>query len=518
MKKLFLLSLAILPLYAGASCQDSIVSDKYILFVDTNDSALEIETAEKAACARGEKMMIVPKDYKEYHAVIGKVEAAKNAVKKCGAKHKDKAYEKCTEVRDDFDTVHRELYKFKIGKREIKNATEDALKEIKKLNGKMSSIIISGHDGGGSFGGHKGRFTKEELGEMIGKYKDINEVKSLMLLGCYTGVQKEIIDWKKLFPDVKMIAGYDDSAPLSDKPFGHQYITELLTKEKDLIANADQEKLKKFVGANIKSLGQLHSAVYVNCEESGGQELYYSSKKRDKGFSEYGAKECMSKGPEFEAIATSIAAYASGEKEPPQDTARGEIRQLYIQARNLEHCEVFLGKQLNVNAIFNLLFYEGIKSSFVAYYQDDLAKADKAVQEMLAKYPNLIKDIWAPTAENLKKFSRKDMLLNIHNIHGLLAQKEVPNEEKRILSWIASASTNHLQHFQNPFSWHEYESGIPEKPTIAIPLATYRSTGMTSYGGGGMVAGSMGGGMTYPAPSDANQAQDAGILNWLFGR
>ena len=518
MKK-FLLTLVALPLYAGASCQDEIKSDKYILFIDTNDSAREIETAEKAACKRGEKMVIVPKDYKEYHAIIEKVEAAKLEVKRCAKKHGDKAYEKCEQSRVNFNDTYNKLSAFQSQKAPIEQQVENTLKDIQTNKGKMSNVIISGHDGGGSFNGMKGHFDRNQLGKMIGKYKDINEVKSLMLLGCYTGVQKEIIEWKNIFPDVKLISGYDDSAPLSDKPFGHQYISEILTKEKEMIANADQEKLKQFTKANIKSLGQLNAAVYVNCEESGGQEYYYTSKNRAQGFSTYGAKECGAKAKEFEAIIANMGDYTSGEKEPPADTARGELRQIYIQARNLEHCSEFLGKQLDVNAIFNLLFYEGVKQSFTAFYKTDLEEAEKAIQELIAKFPNAMNGVWVPTAANLAKYSRKELLANINKIHGVLAGTDGPDtQQKRVLSWVKTVSETHLQYFQNPFSWHEYGSGIPERPTRVVSLANHRYAGGAGYGlGGGMVSGSLGGGSLSIPPREAGD-QERSLLDRLLGR
>lgn len=81
--KYFLLTLLILPSYVSASCQDTIKSNNFMLFIDTNESELEIATAEKAACARGEKILVVPKNYKEYRGIIKNIHQAEKDYTDC---------------------------------------------------------------------------------------------------------------------------------------------------------------------------------------------------------------------------------------------------------------------------------------------------------------------------------------------------------------------------------------------------------------------------------------------------
>jgi hypothetical protein len=69
MKQLILLGLILLPTFANAQeCKTKVDPSKIVLFIDTNKGDLEIETVQKAACARGERLVIVPKNYKEYTA------------------------------------------------------------------------------------------------------------------------------------------------------------------------------------------------------------------------------------------------------------------------------------------------------------------------------------------------------------------------------------------------------------------------------------------------------------------
>jgi hypothetical protein len=223
--------------------------------------------------------------------------------------------------------------------------------------------------------------SREELKELMKDYGDINEAQSLLLLGCYTGVQKEILEWRGIFPKARLIAGYDGSAPLSDKPLGHQYITEILLKEKDLYSQADQKQLQQYTRANIQSLFQLNSAVFVNCDPENSKEFYYSSESQTRRFSEFGAKECFKKIKDIENYYERISLYQSGELEPPKETT-GELRQIYNFVRANEHCLELLESPLEANKVFNLLFYDGIKKNFAKFYENDLEEAQKILDTM----------------------------------------------------------------------------------------------------------------------------------------
>ena len=618
MKRLILFLIVALPVVGHAQCNKTVDSKKVILFIDTNNSEPEIATAQKAACARGERIVIVPKNYLDYGKYTKAVEETNKAVMSCTS-NCEAAERKATEA-------YKNLEKFKSSQKATKDATKEALDELKSQNAKLQTFMISGHDGGGSFGGSKGHFSRHELSEMMKDYSDINEVKSLMLLGCYTGVQKEVIEWKNIFPDAKLIAGYDGSAPLSDKPLGHQYISEILLKEPQLLAQADQAKLQAYARANIKSLFQMNTAMYLNCGPGEGQEFYYASKAEKKQFSPYDINACLKKGAEIDELQIQVSKFESGEVEPPKDTARGELRELYNKARALEHCVEILGRGPNVNNVFNLLFYDGVKKSFASFYDSDLTEAQKAIaainlndleagflaemaklQETVSKEesmmglletnpeayfaqkqqeidtlnnqmkdfleknpflkfaetnfppnfewtpernkllneyynkkfqiddhtwnlestrqnkdygiqthqmkindlksnihkhqnsfsevkqnPQALKDIWVPNAANLQEKSRKELLENIHRMNGLLSIPGLPAEQKKALSWVNLTVSNHLQYFQNPFSWHEHTPANVEAPSYPVKYQDYNYE--QHHFGGGMLGGSMSGG------------------------
>jgi hypothetical protein len=363
-----------------ANCPNPINSSKIILFVDTNQSELEIATAQKAACQRGEKLMVVPKNYKEYGKFIAVEQKAYRDKKQCFETTRD--FSSC----ENFTKKHHEamnaLEEFKSKQPTISNNVEEALKEIKSNKAKIVSFNISGHDGGGHYGGSKGTFSRLQLAEIMSDFPEINEVESLLLLGCYTGVQREVSEWKMIFPKTKMIGGYDGSAPLSHRPQGHAYLEDLLTKEKQLLKINKSEEVDLQVKSLIKGLDQLHAAIYLKpeCSQKDDNSYYYGSK-LDRIFTAYEPDQCEVAGTELGPLIGRIRKFESGENEPSRERSQ-EIRQIYNTVRTHEHCIPSLGLPLNANHVFNLLFYEDIKKNFAHYFEEDLKEAETIVSSI----------------------------------------------------------------------------------------------------------------------------------------
>jgi hypothetical protein len=517
------------------ACSNKVDPNKVILFIDTNFSDLEIKTAQKAACKRGERLAIVPKNYPAYTDLIHAYEKNQKAYDKCVRSTGD-----CTEVAESTRNSHLKLMDLSASQPTIKEQIKEQLKELKESKAKIQNVTISGHDGGGSYGGYKGDFSREELEEVIKEFPEVNNVQSLMLLGCYTGVQKEILSWKSIFPNVRMIGGYDGSAPLSDKLAGHTYLEDLLSKEKKLIQQADEKKINKFMANNVRHFNMLSAAVYVNpvCEEENPEnekDYYYSSKQRALKFHEFDASKCLTMREELDKMSDDYKKYQYGDVEPPSDSSKGELRDLYDEARSVEHCVEILEADLDVNNLFNLRFYSAVKENFARYYKDDLAEVEKMLQsikpediiknlefkvklleeqaqknteelkdylkeaegdldtierilkndailinqqitenklkiEELKNSENPVSSIWIPTKENLSKKTRKDTLDNIHNIEKAISTNLLDSKHAGALKWVAQKTADHLQYFDNPFSWHEVTSRTeaPDYQTMTL--------------------------------------------------
>ena len=624
--KTLLLAIFVLSPAAVFACSNKVDPKKVMLFVDTNVSDLEIATAEKAACARGEVLKVVPKNYKQYTGYIRNLESTQKKASKCW----NSKTPECEKLQQDLQNAVSALQAFTASQSSLAIGVEQAMAEIKKSGGKLQNFTISGHDGGGQFGGYKGGISRNDLLEIMKGYEEINEAKSLLLLGCYTGTQNEVMEWKNIFPKTKMIGGYDGSAPLSDRPQGHQYLTDLLLKEKQLSSQADHKKLQAFVNSNFQGLNNLNAAMYIQCSDGSSIQEYYYGSKKSRQFAPLEMKECLDKKQQLTELTEKLDKYMDGELVVPKDTQNGELRQMYNLARTYEHCSEITGVNVNVNALFNMLFYEGVKESFGNYYKQDLLEAEKVINNLsmdeveknvreylgkiretheqleaevnkfknspdqyfidkeiehkalkdkfermmkdpkyarvkhivspdgmpmsaqsqippdelenysklygasfevnlkksqleyekvfrqealkqkemmlsssrqnidmvvssLASFKDPSKRIWVPTAENLKKYSRKELMDNLHRMNSILANMG-PAKGRKELTWVTMVSSNNLQSFENPFSWHEYTGRSVENPQRPVRLKDVSDVYFNQPFGGF-------GGMMGPSPS-----------------
>ena len=181
-----------------------------ILFLDLNNSPKEIEAAKKAAKQRGEKLIVFPERAMRYPA-------------------------------------------------DIEQNLNQKLTELKSKNqqNKISSLIISGHDGNGHFTGSKGSMSYSDFANILESHPELKEsVKSLYLWGCYTATPGSIINnWKPTFKNLDVIIGYDGSAPANDKLAGHNYLADALVKEKKMTsAKTDKQLKRKIIDYSLFSI------------------------------------------------------------------------------------------------------------------------------------------------------------------------------------------------------------------------------------------------------------------------
>ncbi|MFY7993938.1 MAG: hypothetical protein ACOVP4_11640 [Bacteriovoracaceae bacterium] len=391
MKTFIILSSLILSSSVWAQCANKIDNSKVMLFVDSNESGPEILTAQKAACQRGQKLVVIPQNYKDYEVYRLKQEKLMAASLTCSQKNPNNFESACKSHMDALHDSFTEVQNFKQKQKSYDTQIIEEMDKLKKINGTLESFTISGHDGGGQFGGSnsgKQNYSKQQVAEIMRSYPEVNKVKSLMLLGCYTGVQQEMFDWQTIFPDVRLIGGYDGSAPLSIRPQGHDYLYDLLTKEKTLTTIADEKKLELMVKGNIKSINQLNAAILLKpqCENIHAEKSYYYSKQgNEKVFRPINIDECLAVKNELLLLKQRLDKYDSGEIEPPLDTVEGELRQIYNQSRTHEHCAEMIGPILDSNKVFGLLFYDGEKKNFAHYFDEQMREAEKIIENLTSE-------------------------------------------------------------------------------------------------------------------------------------
>lgn len=385
MKKLFFILLVLTSPLIKAECNRKIDPKQVIIFVDTNTSAPEIVKAEAGACARGQRLVIIPKNHKEYDLLFQSSKQIAQQLNNC--RSKKSLNNNCSHLEKKENEISEKINNFRYASLNYSALLNDQLKELKKSNSSAVSFIISGHDGGGHFGGEKGRIGRDEIDKVFKDYPEVNKVKSALLLGCYTGVKFEVKQWASTFPDLHLLGGYDSTAPLSERPAGQQYVQELLLSENKLVEKSDQKKLEKKLFSSIKSLKELRAGIYIKpicSSKSDNEAFYYGSQNSDRGLEVLDFAECSK--PEvikdISEMTPLFEKYYSGELEPPADTTNGELRQIYNKTRRYEHCLDDNRSPITSSSVFNLLFYNGIKESFSDFYKDDLNKAEDILKNL----------------------------------------------------------------------------------------------------------------------------------------
>ena len=310
-----------------AACPKGSESGKTIIFLDLNDNPKEIDSARKAACKRGESLIVMPNSGEAFSQ----------------------------------DTL------------------DQLLTGLEKSGVSVNSLILSGHDGGGQFGGTNGYVSKSMLNEVMQDHPKTQEsVSSVLLLGCYTGVKQEIFDWKQILPKVNLIAGYEGQAPLGDKPAGHSYIEGVLAREKEMNEVKSEKELEKILKKGIKHISSISAAMYVQPKmcapgtehESG---FYFRPLKGRDALQDLETQECIheneTNGP---IMLEKFMAYYRGEKEIPKETHGSELREIYNYFREKGHCFEAKRKYPSADKVLFTLFFDGVKKNFAFFNKGPL--------------------------------------------------------------------------------------------------------------------------------------------------
>jgi hypothetical protein len=314
---------------------------KKVLFLDLNRSESEIKVAKEMAKKKGEELIIYPRN-------------------------------------DDYLNLN------------------DLEKIISK--NKFRSLILSGHNGGKTYEGDNGRLVVSQLISMLDKSGN-TEIESLYLLGCNSANKSKMFFWKSSLPNLKFIAGYDGTAPLSSVQVGLNYFRDTMAKESKLINSKDKKSLKSSL-SGIKDINQLNSSIYISCQEGENPQEYVflSQTKNNQRFSEFNAKECAERIIEFKKnYSEKIRQYWEAELEPTlENTKDGFTRKAYTFMRQNAHCLESndgnnLITQFTGDSLLFLLFNKSFNHNFSEYYKELISDSLNQITKNL-EHPDIVAD------------------------------------------------------------------------------------------------------------------------------
>lgn len=378
MKLLLIIIMLSVSSILHAQCTGRVDPKSVVMFVDMNNAGLEIASAQRAACARGQKLVVIPQNHRQYDQLTNIVQNDMKAYERCNGGNGN-----CDRQKATYLASYTRLETYKETLPPVSEQIRQQLTELKTAGGKVVNFTISGHDGGGTYSGHKGEIDRAGIHEIFGEFPEVNGVKSIMLLGCYTTVPNEVMHWKTIFPVAKLIAGYDGVAPASDKVVGHNYLEDLLRKEATILGQASQSGLDRYLRSNIRGLSVMNTGIYaeIECREDSNK-FFYGLDDTSRRMRTMDIKECDDKKEVVAEIQSKITKYYNGEMDPPLDTRNGEMRRIYNLGRRYEHCGAYLDLEFSMTQAFNLLFYDGLKKNFSKYYANDLARAGQIIGDI----------------------------------------------------------------------------------------------------------------------------------------
>jgi hypothetical protein len=165
--------------------------------------------------------------------------------------------------------------------------------------------------------------------------------------------------------------------PLNTTQASHTVLNGLLVKEKALILEADEKKLKRTIGS-IENIGLTWSSVYT--QSTCGSMYYYKTEGSDSyenplftpgtHFVEFDSNfDCNSMKEQIETTRKELIPYFYGSKELPLDEPNSKIRQMYSFLRKAQHC-IKEDHMLNPDRMFLLRFYSEVKENFANVFND----------------------------------------------------------------------------------------------------------------------------------------------------
>ena len=252
----------------------------------------------------------------------------------------------------------------------------------------ISTIIMSGHHGNYTFSGETGELSIEDLTEVLKPYeKSFNSVKKLILRGCYTVTTETILPnspWRKLFPNVESILGFEQKAWDDMLPMSYEFV------EASLYWNSENAKSlsKSDLVSYFQSIPhQKKSALgiwnkHISAPRNG---LFLST---EKGFNgrpitsfEQAIKACDLNYPVKEHHKSIVDEYANGVRDIPKNTSKSPLRDAYNFFNTNNHCfslsnkwifdraesDNQVDKPLNLRFLMSLLFFNNILNNLDNY-------------------------------------------------------------------------------------------------------------------------------------------------------
>lgn len=351
-----------------------------ILFIGLNPAAGEIRTARMVAEKRGEGFHYWPQIEKSRLAPIDALAKEEMQIQqRVENSNTDEGLEK------DQDRMV-EVQAQRLALRDALNVNETSLKafvkQLEDQNVRLSTVVISGHDGNGMFWGrYADNLTSDIFTAAFALAPHAaSTIRTVALLGCYTtSVGALDTYWKKTFPNAHIFGGYDQKGPNSEVASGHDYLKAFLERADKMAATPTQEEFWKLF-RQLPQVRQLAASVVSShffANNDGGeslQELYDS---------------CADLRIDSKLRASFNCYYQAqkGCENVPKDTAHGAVRLFYEELQDKAFCRGLMTVDSDhslptAELVLRLIFFENMRDNLIRLYGQHWIELDNWLQSM----------------------------------------------------------------------------------------------------------------------------------------
>lgn len=405
MKSLLILFFTFISLTSfGYVCKKSVDPKKVVVFLDANNSYAEVVAAQKAACSRGESIVIHPHSEEslqtfsrakyDYDIASERVRVCENRRRKDSSVNCNDTYLKRTEATNKFNTISNQTsYK---EKRLDGTTVRNLFKSLADKDIEISSVVASGHDGGGAFRGSLGALSKSDISLGIknaykGKEDLLADFTSILLWGCYTTNPAEVMSWRTLFPGLNVIAGFDGSGPNNIRPAGANYLKDILLKEKDITTADRYEDIKNLIN-KVKHINYTFHGIWARSTCSAAEFYQVMRKERQSdGKDKYVRHTIDFDNPdcdfyrEFSKHSVQMLdQFFAGHKDIPHDTDNGVMRNVYTFLRQSSHALDKCGIRYSAtpDQAGLLLFYRDVYKNFLNVFEKEIEDGVNSIHKL----------------------------------------------------------------------------------------------------------------------------------------
>lgn len=306
-------------------------SGETVLFIDTNSNELEIEKARAASIAAGKTFISYPDEGETFSS------------------------ERATEL---LETTP------------------------------FSTLVLSGHDGGGHFSGDNGRIGSGDVRRAIANNPHAREAtRHVMLLGCNTSNPGQVLNWQTIFPNLDLVSGYDGTGPSQNTLSGLTYIEQMLKRESEFLEFDNERDLENML-KGIPYIFNLEAGIYVRNRECRDGQLDENAfifrpltQTGENRFTELNIGECSAILDRFrrEELSTYME-YYNGEKDPSSPEGKSEMRRIYNSFHQNAHCFDLINQDAYADdhgfpswqTVLSLRFWDETQSNIAEYYEEEL--------------------------------------------------------------------------------------------------------------------------------------------------